>query len=731
MSVADADCDGTCNRSARSGSTVGAHQLDAIFHARSVALVGLSSDSRKMTGAPLGILRQNGFTGAIFPINPRTSTIDGLPCYPDISALPEIPDAALIMLAAGQCAQAVRDCAAKGIKAVVVLSSGFEESQEGMRHAQALALAANETKTAVVGPNCEGVWSVRKRLLLTFGSAAKRDTLYHSPIAVISQSGAMAGAVARHLQNNEIGCSYVVSVGNETVLTVSDYLEWMIEQDDVRVVLLFIEGLRDGQRLLHLIGRAIERGIRIVALKSGNSAAGMEAAASHTGKIASAYSIYHDLLEDAGAILIQSLTELIAAGEVLSAVPLPVYRPSIKTREADGTDGVAVFSIPGGTRSMTADQCDTHGVPLSKFAQNTVKALKAALPEFGGVQNPTDLTGQVLTQPGLFDRCLSIISNDPHTEALIIQVANRGPSDVMSRLPLLDDVVKKTGCPVIISFLGDSLSSADRSTLRNLGIICARDPAEAALYLGWLYKARNAQLNAGCHNESLNLPIDTLQPESHPAEVPSRWPDVSAWVEAAGIPVPPWTILRPEQKASEACVLLSAPLAVKALPEDVAHKSELGLLSLNLATTRQVEQEAQRIRSVMQRPDANILVQQMVAGSIEVLLAAVRNPDFGPVLALGMGGTSVELFRDIAWLALPTDIAKVTTALARLKLNQLLCGFRGKPAADIPALIDAVINLGNRFVATGSNIAEIEINPLLVQPLGKGVTAVDILIRPL
>jgi len=703
------------------------HRLDPIFHARSVALVGLSSDPRKMTGAPLGILRQSGFTGAIFPVNPRAEEIGGLRSYPSIAALPETPEIALIMLAAKHCAQAIRDCAAKGIRAAVVLSSGFEESREGARDAHDLAVAAKETGLVVVGPNCEGIWSVRDRLLLTFGSAAKRDTLHHSPIAIISQSGAIAGAVARHLQNDAVGCAYVVSVGNETVLTIADYLEWMIEQDDVRVVLLFIEGLRDGERLIGLIRKATRCGIRVAALKSGNSAAGIKAALSHTGKIATDYAVYRDLLTEAGAIPIQSLTELIAAGEVLSIAPLPVKFPPRSQKEADGADGVSVFSIPGGTRALAADQCEMHGVPLAKFARGTVEALKAALPEFGSVENPTDLTGQVLSQHGLFDHSLSIISHDPHTEALIIQVANRGPSDVMARVALLGEVATKTSAPVIVTFLGDSLPAAKRAELRNVGVLCARDPAEAALFLGWLYRAREAMLDASpSTGASHSIP---LRPSGAREAPGNTWPEVAAWLGAAGIAMPSWRILGSEDSAQAACAGLVAPLAVKALPGDAAHKSELGLLALNLLSAAEVEREAARLRSILGRAEAQILVQEMVGDGIEVLLAAVRNADFGPVLAIGMGGTTVELFRDVAWLALPTDSRRVRSALSHLKLDQLLRGFRGKPPADVDALVEAAVNLGNLFIASAPAIEEIEINPLFVRAAGLGVLAVDALVR--
>lgn len=685
--------------------------LDRIFHARSVALVGLSTDPRKMTGAPLAILQQTGFAGRIYPVNPKAAEIGGLKAYASIAALPEAVDVALMMLPAAACAQALDDCAAKAISACVVPSSGFEETEDGAAHAQALREAAARHRMAVVGPNCEGLWSVRSRVLLTFGSAARRSVLHHAPIAILSQSGAMGGAVARHLQDSEVGCAYMVSVGNEAVLTIADYLAWMIGQDDVKVVALFIEGLRDGERLLQLIEQATRQGVRIVALKCGNSAAGVQAAASHTGKMASAYAVYHDLLSEAGAVLVDSLTELVAAAEVLATAPLP---PRLGAQ-----GGVSVFSIPGGTRAMTADQADALQVPLATFACETVEALAAALPEFGGVQNPTDLTGQVLSHPGLFDTCLGHIARDLHTEALIVQVANRGPRDVMERMALLGDTARAAGVPLVASFLGDALPAADRTALRQQGVLCARDPAEAVRFLSWLYRARDASQRKAV---SPRLPLAKVAQ-------PSSWPQTAAWMEAAGIPLPPWRVLPPDLPAAKACAGLAFPVAVKALPEDAEHKTELGLLALNVPHTTAVDSEAARLRRALGHAQAGILVQQMAPAGVEVVLAAVRNPDFGPVLAIGLGGIAVELFKDIAWLALPTNPDAVRAAISRLRLATVLRAFRGRPAADADALVAAAVRFGDAFLATAPEAAEIEINPLIVLPQGQGVVAVDALIK--
>lgn len=694
------------------GQRPAGHPLDRLFHARSIALIGVSGDPRRMTGAPLEILRQSGFPGRIYPVNPRYPQIGGLTCYPDIAALPEVPDVALIMLSARLVPGAVRSSSDKGIAAIVVLSSGFEESEDGRPFAEELLRVARETGVQVVGPNCEGVWSVRDRVLLTFGSAARRDLLHHAPIAVLSQSGAIAGALARHLQDTGVGCSYIVSVGNETVLTIADYLEWMIAQDDVRVVLLFIEGVRDGARLLRLIDIARSREIRVVALKTGNSVAGQKAAASHTGKIASPYVVYRDLLDEAGAIQVQSLTELIEAAEVLCVSPWPPRRGEI--------GGVSVFSIPGGTRAMTADLLELHDVPLATFASGTVAALASALPEFGGTENPTDLTGQVLSHPGLFDTCLRIIAADPHTEALIVQVANRGPRDVIERADLLGSVAATTSLPIVVSFLGDALPTMERARLRGAGIVCARDPAEAARFLGWLYRSRDIATRG---------PFTPKQAPT-PVKPPATWRETVGYLRECGMDVPPERIVGIGDDGRAASEALRFPVAVKALPEDCDHKTEIGAVILNLRTGDDVVTAVADVRQRLQRPDASILVQQMVAGGIEVLLSVLRNPDFGPVLAIGMGGTAVELYRDVAYVALPTDSARVRRALARLKLSTLLKGFRGHPPADVDALVDAAIRFGARFVASRPAMAEMEINPLFVREAGAGVVAVDALVKP-
>ena len=275
--------------------------FEDFFKPRSIAIVGASPQRGSARNTLVRVLLKHGFEGRVYPVSPSHGEIEGLKAYASLNALPEAPDVALIITPAHTVPGIITECGAKGVKNAIVYSSGFEEVESGKEHAHRLAEAARLCKVFVLGANCQGVWSVRQRAVLSFGAASlSLDKLLHAPIAVISQSGALAGAIGNYLQTNGMGCSYIVSVGNETCLDALDALSWVIEQDDVRVVGLYIEGLRDASRILKLAARARELGVQIVALKAGRSPVGQQATASHTGKIASSHAVYADLLELAG-----------------------------------------------------------------------------------------------------------------------------------------------------------------------------------------------------------------------------------------------------------------------------------------------------------------------------------------------------------------------------------------------------------------------------------------------
>ena len=284
--------------------------------------------------------------------------------------------------------------------------------------------AARRHGITVIGPNCTGLWSVRAKALLTYSPASLNlDHLRHAPIAIVSQSGALAGALCGSLHRNGLGVSYMVSVGNESVFDALDVLNWLVEQDDVRVVALYIEGLNRGERILEIAQRAHRRGVRIVLLKAGRSELGQQTTASHTGKIASAHAVYADVLAQAGVVSLNNLAEMLAAVEVLSFMPLPRRGGN---GQGDGQGGVSILSSSGGAAALLADHSSEFGVPLAKFSTATAEKLQGLLPEFARKDNPIDLTGQINSVHDLFRNTCLTVAADPHTEAVVVQHANSG-----------------------------------------------------------------------------------------------------------------------------------------------------------------------------------------------------------------------------------------------------------------------------------------------------------------
>jgi len=682
--------------------------LDDFFRPRSVAIVGASPQEGSPRNTLVKVLLKHGF-GRVYPVSPSHAEIEGLRAYRSVADLPEIPDVALIITPADTVHGIVAQCGEHGIRNAIVFSSGFEEVEGGKDHARRLADAAASHNVNVLGPNCQGVWSVRARTMLTFSPALRYlDAVQHAPIAVISQSGALAGAIGNALQRNRIGCSYIVSVGNETCLDALDVLSWIIEQDDVRVAALYIEGLRDAGRIIPMAERARERGVQIVALKAGRSAVGQEATASHTGKIASSHAVYAGVFDQAGVISVDSLAEVINAAEVLAFLADPRV-------SGDPKGGVTVLSASGGAGALLADHSSEFGIPMAELSPGTVEILASTLPDFARTANPVDLTSQINTIRTLFrDTCLAAIA-DPRTEALIVQFSSSGRRYLEENA----EIFKALGrdLPVVLSFIGETLEHDTRRQFRESGVLLSPEPSMAMAALRLLYKRKRA------HGLPRASPSAALPARGAPLD----WADTMRFCEESGITPARWVILGPGDPAATACAHLSYPLVIKVLPSEAAHKTELGLVRLRVLSPTEVDEHAAEFRRRLGKPELSVLVQEMVGEGVEVVLSCLRRTDFGPVISIGSGGVAIELYRDVTYLALPVSEGQVLRALRKLTLWTLLQGFRGKPAADVDALVRAAVQFGDMFMAT-LDVAELEINPVIVGARGEGLRAVDALV---
>ncbi len=684
--------------------------FDHFFKPRTVAIVGASPQRGSARNNLVRVLLKHGYTGTVYPVSPSHGEIEGLKAYPSVGALPEAPDVALVITPAPTVAGIVAECGAKGICNAIVYSSGFEEIASGKEHARRLADSAREHGVAVLGANCQGVWSVKHKTVLSFGAASlSLETIRHAPIAVISQSGALAGAFGNYLQNNGMGCAYIVSVGNETCLDALDALSWIVEQDDVRVVALYIEGLTDARRILPIAERARERGVQIVALKTGRSVVGQEATASHTGKIASSHVVYNDVLAQAGVISVDTLAQAFMAIEVLT------YQANPRV-SGDAKGGVSVLSSSGGAGALLADHSSEYGIPMSEFSEDTAEKLEHILPEFARKANPVDLTGQIYSSPNLFkDTCLALHA-DRRTEAIVVQFASSGRRGLHENAEVFKSVARDL--PVIISFIGEVMEPDITKSLREAGVTLCGDPAATMSALSLLYKRRHMQA----------LPKAAERPGLPARAAPRDWADAMQYCEDSGIAPAKWVVLGPNDRAAKACAGMTYPLVVKVLPSEADHKTELGLIKLRVQTADDVDTHATEFRRRLGKPGAGVLVQEMVDEGVEVVLSCLRQTDFGPVISIGTGGTAIELYRDVVHLALPVSEAQVLSALRTLKLWTLLQGFRGKRPADTDALLRAAVQFGDQFLAS-PDVVEFEINPVIVRPQGHGLNAVDALVK--
>jgi acyl-CoA synthetase (NDP forming) len=675
---------------------------------RSVAIIGASPQRGSPRNTLVTNLLKHGFEGKVYPVSASNAEIEGLKAFKTLAELPEAPDVALIITPAQTVPGLIEECGARGTRNAIVFSSGFEETDSGKEHAVRLREAAAKHGVTVIGPNCQGIWSVRHRAMLTFSPSLQRiEKLQHAPIAVISQSGALAGAICNSLQTNGIGLSYMVSVGNETCFDALDALEEVIEQDDVRVVSLYIEGLEDAGRILPIAQRARERGVQIVVLKAGRSALGQQATASHTGKIASSHAVYADVLEQAGIIAVDSLTELMAAVEILSALGHP-------RSSGDAKGGVSVLSSSGGAGALLADYSSELGIPMAEFSARTVERLHEALPEFASKANPVDLTGQVNTDKNIFKNTCAAIGDDPRTEAAIIQFSSSGRRYLQENGEVYKALAKQV--PVVISFIGETLEKEMRQEFREAGVLLATDPLLAMKALSLLYRRQRA----------LALPKVRERKAGTADATPDDWASLMKFCEDSGVTPAKWMVLKPQERAAVACASMKYPLVVKVLPSESEHKTEMGLVKLRVKTPDEVDAHAADFRAKLGKPDMGVLVQEMAEDGVEVVLSCLRGTDFGPVVSIGTGGVAIELYRDIAHLALPVSKEQVVAALGKLKLATLLQGFRGKPPADIDALAAAAVAFGDMFLAH-PKLQEFEVNPVIVKARGQGLCAVDAL----
>jgi acyl-CoA synthetase (NDP forming) len=720
--------------------------LAPLFAPASIAVVGASADPAKLASRPLRILQETGFAGRLYAVNPGRDSVLGVPSVPNPRDLPEPVDVGVVMVPAAAVPTAVADLATRGTRHVIVLSAGFNETAEGQEHARRLRQVVVDHDLRLVGPNSEGVWSIPGRALMTHGTAALGRELVTGSISILSQSGSIGAALTRAALDRGPGIRYLVSLGNELGLTLVDCLEYLVAERASRVVVLFIEGLTDGHRLPAVLREARAAGVVVIAVKAGVSPLGRHAVQTHTGKLATPGRVYADVVRSCGHLVVDGIAEAVAAARTLAANlsapadPAPPADPAAPPGPAgpcapDGTGagaGLGIVSASGGSRALLADEAWRRGLPLARFAASTRAAVDTAMAGRGVADNPIDVDVEALYDTPRFLAVLEAVAADPAVGTLVVQLANRGAQQLPDLATHLLALRARRPKPVIVSLLLDDAEPAVVRRLATGGVVVVGDPG-AAVAQAALLSARSpgspaAALVTGSPPAARAVPPAAAAPDPATGDRPRpSWPEHVAAVAGAGVRVVPWRIVRDRRDLADAADTLAPPWVLKALPEQADHKSELGLVHLDLRTLDAAEAAMASLRRAL-GADAPLLLQELVPGGVDLVLAARRDPDLGPLLVLGRGGVAVELEDDIVHVPADADDEEILAALRTLRVHAWLRGFRGRPPADVPAVVTAARRLGSALV-TDPELSELEINPLVVLPEGAGAVAVDLRMR--
>ena len=684
--------------------------LTRLLRPSSIALVGASPDATKLAGRPLAYLKRYGFQGRIHPVNPKHAQIDGVACSASIQALPRDIDLALILLPAHGVAQALEECAQQGVATAISIAGGFAEAG-APEEQQKLTDICQRHGIRLVGPNCVGLLHPAHGITATFSSELKNAMPRAGKVALFTQSGALGNSLLQSFNDLGLGLAYWVSTGNEADVGVLELVEHAIGDDSVELIALYVEGLKQGHRLLDLARRARAAGKAIVVLRSGRSQLGRAAAVSHTGKLAGAWKVWCDVATQAGVIMVDNLDQLLDVATAFDLFGHP---------RKDAAGGLGVLTISGGLGVLISDAAADVGLELPAFTPQSQAALRSVLPPQMSVANPVDTA--LFTDEKGYSLCAETVLHDPSIGTLLL-VLTRLAHDYQALLPWLERLGREArgmGKRLAVSYLSssDTLSPDDRRRLVRAGGLVLPTAERVVGAIG--RRALAAR----------NLPAAETagQPTAG-----SR--SVEEFLRQAQVPLVPEGIFTDVAAAGVFADAQGYPVVLKVVSPDIAHKSEAGGVALNLAdrTALQAAWTQMQQSVAAHAPQAVITgysVQPMLRGGFELIVGCSVDPELGRVLMVGAGGIWAEVLDDVRFLALPASQAEITDALDSLRIAPILRGARGQGPLDVEAAVAAIHRLSRQFHAD-TWVSEVDLNPLLVRPQGRGAVALDVLVVPL
>ncbi|SDG91232.1 Acyl-CoA synthetase (NDP forming) [Pseudomonas flavescens] len=692
-----------------------ADALEKVFRPRSVAILGASNDTARISGRALHYLLKAGYQGAIYPVNNKRDDVQGHKAYASMQALPDVPDIALICLPSALLKQALLDCIAKGVGAAVIYAAGFAETgEQGEQLQQELKAIALQGNLRLLGPNCLGLLNAYSGFVGTFSSAFDEELPTPGPVAIVSQSGAYGGHVAYLCRKRNIGIGYWISTGNEMDVDVADCIRWLAEQDDVSVIVAYAEGARDGESFRNALRVAHERRKAVIFMKVGDSSKGAVAAQSHTASLAGADTLYDGLFRQYGVYRARTTQEQVDVAYAASRGNYPRSRR------------LGIITVSGGFGIQLCDAAERNDLDVSSLPEGARAKLRDINP-MGSDDNPCDTTAGWLNDMSLITRTFEVMYADGGYDSII------GSFTMLPDSPTFGTRIKAAIQAGTEAFL-------DRPTVlcmearpevvkayEDAGFLVYDDSERAARAIGALASLREGFERPALATQNVSS-VRLLAGQGMLSEMSAQ-----RVLREVGVPFLPTELVDSADRAGEVAAAMGFPVAMKIVSPDILHKTEIGGVVLSISDTAAARDayELLRERAAQACPDARVegvLITPMARKGVETIIGVNHDPAFGPVVMFGLGGIFTELFKDVSFRVAPFDKAEALRMIGEIKGHALLAGFRGKPAVDIDAIAELLVNVSRFAAANADTLQAIDLNPVVALEQGQGAFALDALL---
>jgi acetyltransferase len=702
--------------------------LETIFHPESIAIIGTNKVKGTVPHDILDNILKADFNGIVYPVSPREKSIKGIKAYKYVIDVPDEIDLAILVFPSSVCHMALEQCGQKGIKSVIIISAGFKEVGEaGLKKEKQLIEIARKYDISFIGPNCLGVINTAPETNLNASFA--REMPEKGAIGFLSQSGALCTAVLDYARAKHIGFSKFISFGNKADISEIDLLYYLMNDDETRVILMYLEEVSDGVALMKTAREVLEKsGKPILVIKSGRTHEGASAAASHTGSLTGQDEICEAAFKQAGIIRCDHIEEMFNKAIAFTYQPVPV------------SEKVAIITNAGGPGVLTTDAAISNGLKLAKFSEETTAILKKALPATANINNPVDVIGDARS-----DRYLAAIEaafRDPDVAGVFVILTPQSMTDIDAIASDIARIAENQTKPIYASFMGEKDVASGIDLLQQHRIphyslpesMCTAFQAVYHFHSNLKLKKQHFPILENIQGGLARELMDKSRSNGRDF-IPEM--QTIKLLQTYGLPVPQGKLARTADEAVTIAEEIAYPVVLKVVSNEIIHKSEVKGVELNLGSAQEVRNAFERIynnsKSIM--PDATIAgtyVTPMVSGCEEVILGIKRDPSFGPVLLFGLGGIFVEIFRDISFGIAPLSYDEALHIIERTRAFEILRGTRGRSPRDIASIVDALLRLG-QLALDFPEIEELDINPLFVFNEGDGCVVGDarIIMKPL